>query len=165
MKTGNESSQAFPAMSWYRSADGREVWVPRAETVYTVTEPLEELPLEELTYLSLGTSRSIFQEAFVQDDSWETGRRKKRQLRTAGKQRGFLVRVAGDDQARVVPWFKAACKTLVADGVLSKVEAEEATNAKKLRTISAPSVLKWRQIFDLVSEGLSGKGQPDADIT
>ncbi|CAE7193237.1 unnamed protein product [Symbiodinium sp. CCMP2592] len=117
----------------YRVEASYQVWVPRAETVYTVTEPPQELPLEELTYLSLGTSRSIFQEAFVQDDSWETGRRKKRQLRTAGKQRGFLVRVAGDDQARVVPWFKAACKTLVADGVLSKVEAEEATNAKKLR--------------------------------
>mmetsp|Transcript_163112 Transcript_163112/g.523059 ORF Transcript_163112/g.523059 Transcript_163112/m.523059 type:complete len:652 (+) Transcript_163112:162-2117(+) len=122
-------------MSWYQAADGHEVWVPRNETVYTVIEPSKDLPHEELMYLSMTTNKPVFQELSVEDDSWDIGRNKKRHMKRAGKERGYLLRVETDGQARVIPWFKAACKQLIAQGFCSKIDVAEAVNLKKQKKL------------------------------
>ncbi|CAE8702771.1 unnamed protein product, partial [Polarella glacialis] len=103
--------------------------------VYTVIQPPEELETEELMYLSMTTSKPVFKEFVVDDDSWDIGRNKKRNMHRAGKERGYLVRVEADLHARVVPWFKVACKILVSDEVCSKVDVDEACNVKKQKKL------------------------------
>ena len=118
-------------MSWYQAVDGRNVWVPREETVYTVIRRTDELPLEDLQYVSLAPAKPVFKEHLVNDDSWDIGRNKKRNRRRAGKERGFVLRVESEEHARVVPWFKTACKQLLIGGACRRIDADEAVNLKK----------------------------------
>lgn len=107
------------------------MWVPRDEAVYTIVEPDNDMETQELMYLSMAVSKPVFKEHVQDDDCWDIGRNKKRNMKRAGKQRGFLVRVDPDEHSRVVPWFKAACKHLMAEEVCSKIDADEAANWKK----------------------------------
>eukprot|EP00435_Cladocopium_sp_Y103_P038724 s1042_g10.t1 len=116
-------------MSWFRTPDGTQVWVPREEILYTLRPAPKDLSTKELTYLSLGSSKPVFQEIF-EDETWD-GRKKRHARKAVGKERGYLVRVEMDAQARVVSWFKAALQILVRDQVVSKVDPNEAKNVKR----------------------------------
>merc|ERR1719313_2338850 len=121
-------------MSWYESEDGELVWVGRDETVYTVIPPSDNLETEELIYLSVSTSKAVFKEQLIDDDTWDTGyNKRKMKKKFAGKQRGFLFRIEHDENLRVVEWFRDVCATLQEMGVCSKVDANEAENRKKLK--------------------------------
>lgn len=111
-------------MSWFRTPDGNQVWVPREEILYTFRPAPKDLSTKELTYLSLGSSKPVFQEIF-EDETWD-GRKRRHARKAVGKERGYLVRVEMDAQARVVSWFKAALQILVREQVVSKVDPNEA---------------------------------------
>lgn len=116
-------------MSWFRTPNGNQVWVPREEILYTLRPAPKDLSTKELTYLSLGSSKPVFQEIF-EDETWD-GRKKRHAGRAIGKERGYLVRIEMDAQARVVSWFKAALQILVREQVVSKVDPNEAKNVKR----------------------------------
>mmetsp|Transcript_105695 Transcript_105695/g.340900 ORF Transcript_105695/g.340900 Transcript_105695/m.340900 type:complete len:309 (+) Transcript_105695:117-1043(+) len=119
-------------MSWYVGQDGRKVWVENSETVYTVGEPEEELPLETLTYLAVNSHKPVFQENIINED---TGKKtKKAKEGAAGRQRGFVVRVEQEDKGRVVATFRAAAEKLLASGIVSRYDVDESsTGSKKKR--------------------------------
>mmetsp|Transcript_4558 Transcript_4558/g.10638 ORF Transcript_4558/g.10638 Transcript_4558/m.10638 type:complete len:511 (-) Transcript_4558:116-1648(-) len=120
-------------MSWYVGQDGQQIWIRRDEVVYTVVRPREDLPLETLTYLSVNSKKATFQEHLTDDIDEECkGPKNSRRHRDklAGRQRGFLVRV-DVEQSRVIPCVKEATKRLLDKGVASRIDADEASNAKK----------------------------------
>jgi len=117
-------------MSWYVSFDGRQVWVDSSERVLTFDKPEEELKVVPLTYLASGSSKTVFAEYSVDDDDGKKGKKKERQ---SGKQRGFVVRVAGgsDDRVTVLTPFQATLDRLLSSGVASRVDLEESEGKKR----------------------------------
>mmetsp|Transcript_36192 Transcript_36192/g.115123 ORF Transcript_36192/g.115123 Transcript_36192/m.115123 type:complete len:524 (+) Transcript_36192:136-1707(+) len=122
-------------MSWFVGEDGQQLWVARDETVYTVVEHEGELPLENLTYLSLQTKKSVYHECIYQEDLLAEGKSRvprRQREHHSGRQRGFILRAEEESPlSRVVPWFKATAQKLVDDGEVSRVDADEAANLKK----------------------------------
>jgi len=119
-------------MAWYVGKDGQQRWIQRDESVYTVIQPGDSLPLENLSYLTTSTKKAVFQEHLMEEDPSDAKKRSKRERnRMAGKQRGFVVRVEQEEQLRVVPWFKAASTKLLDCKAVSKIDAEDAVNMKK----------------------------------
>jgi len=119
-------------MSWYVAQDGTQVWVGRDESVYTVIHPSKELQVDELTYLTTSTKKAAYQEHMMDQgiDGKVSGRQR---AKMTGRQRGFIVRVDQEENvlARVVTCFKAAAGKLLESGVVTRIDAEDAANAKK----------------------------------
>lgn len=119
-------------MSWYVSQGGQQVWISRNETVFTVVQPVDLLPTEALSYLTLGSKKAVFQEHVI-DDDFDGKLSKRRRAKMSGRQRGFIVRVEQEDQCRVVDCLKAAAKSLLDTGAVYRIDPDEAVNAKKKR--------------------------------
>lgn len=119
-------------MSWFAGEDGEQIWVDRDSVVYTVDSSVENLPLEHLSYLALTTKKAVYQEAMCDDDLGGS-KSKRNKDKTAGKQRGFIIRTDVEESplTRVVPQFKAAAKKLMDCSVVSRVDADESSNVKK----------------------------------
>jgi hypothetical protein len=119
-------------MSWYVGKDGEHLWIKRDETVYTVIQPEDSLPVESLTYLALNSKKAVYQEHLIGDDAGDVkNNSKRRREKQAGRQRGYIVRIEQEEQVRVVPSIKAATLKLIDDQVVSRVDADEAANSKK----------------------------------
>eukprot|EP00928_Gymnodinium_smaydae_P030159 TRINITY_DN22490_c0_g1_i4.p1 TRINITY_DN22490_c0_g1~~TRINITY_DN22490_c0_g1_i4.p1 ORF type:complete len:695 (+),score=177.50 TRINITY_DN22490_c0_g1_i4:200-2284(+) len=120
-------------MSWYVGKDGQQIWIPRDELVHTVIYPATDLPLENLTYLAVNSKKAVFQEHLVDEDGLDGGTRnsKRRREKTAGRQRGFILRVEHlEEGSRVIPSFKAAASRLLEIGLAWRIDADEAANSK-----------------------------------
>mmetsp|Transcript_30100 Transcript_30100/g.65683 ORF Transcript_30100/g.65683 Transcript_30100/m.65683 type:complete len:312 (+) Transcript_30100:53-988(+) len=118
-------------MSWYVDRNGRKVWIPREETVFTLAEPTEELPMLDLAYLAVETKQAVYQEHLIEEDAGGAKTKKSRE-KAAGRQRGYVVRVEQDDRSRVVPCFQAAVDRLMACDVVSRIDVDDGS-AKKNR--------------------------------
>eukprot|EP00927_Polykrikos_kofoidii_P083548 TRINITY_DN8581_c0_g1_i1.p1 TRINITY_DN8581_c0_g1~~TRINITY_DN8581_c0_g1_i1.p1 ORF type:complete len:858 (+),score=151.88 TRINITY_DN8581_c0_g1_i1:56-2629(+) len=118
-------------MSWYVRKDGQQIWIPRDEAVFTVIAPVEALPLDNLTYLTTISKKSVFQEHLADEEENEKSSRRRKKL--AGRQRGFILRVEHEEQPwqRVVPAFQASAITLLKSGAASRIDVEEAVSSKK----------------------------------
>merc|ERR1719409_198555 len=114
-------------MAWYVGKDGQQIWIPRDDSVYTVIQPGETLPLENLQYLTVNSKKSVFVEHLMDEDILDAKNKSSRQKnRMKGKQRGFVVRVEQEEQLRVVPWFKAASTKLMDCDIVSRIDADDA---------------------------------------
>eukprot|EP00931_Biecheleriopsis_adriatica_P010794 TRINITY_DN111851_c0_g1_i1.p1 TRINITY_DN111851_c0_g1~~TRINITY_DN111851_c0_g1_i1.p1 ORF type:complete len:509 (+),score=106.20 TRINITY_DN111851_c0_g1_i1:51-1577(+) len=117
-------------MSWYAGQDGEQIWIERDALVFTVVPCAEQLPLEHLSYLAVNTKKAVYQEAVCDDD---LGGKSKKKDKSSGRQRGFIIRAEVEESplTRVVPWFKAVARKLLDISVVSRVDADDAVNAKK----------------------------------
>jgi len=119
-------------MAWYVGKDGHQVWIQKDESVYTVIQPEDKLPTEDLSYLVKTSTKAVFQEHLMEEHPLDSRTNSRRQrTKMAGRQRGFIVRVHQEEQLHVVPWFKAAAVKLMNCAVVSRVDTEEAVNAKQ----------------------------------
>eukprot|EP00929_Paragymnodinium_shiwhaense_P029202 TRINITY_DN16795_c0_g1_i1.p1 TRINITY_DN16795_c0_g1~~TRINITY_DN16795_c0_g1_i1.p1 ORF type:complete len:359 (+),score=89.49 TRINITY_DN16795_c0_g1_i1:84-1079(+) len=117
-------------MSWYVDRNGRQVWVDKEETVYTVDEPAEDMPTQALTYLARETKQAVYAEHII-DEEDAKGRKKDP---GAGARRGFVVRVDNaDDRTRVTSLFQATVDKLFDAGVISRVDVDDSGNSKKAK--------------------------------
>lgn len=115
--------------------NGRQVWAERDQMVYTVGDPPgkdETLPLENLAYLSVTSQKAVYAEHSVEDDLGDK-KGKKAKEKSAGRQRGYVVRVDGDSRPRVAAPLQPAVDRLYQDGVVSRVDAEETAGPTKRR--------------------------------
>jgi len=124
-------------MSWYVSQDGEQIWIARDETVYTLVECDEKkLPLENLTYLTVNSRKTVYHEHTCAEDLLADGKsrvpRRKRD-NNSGRERGFILRAEVEETPlqRVVPCFKASAQKLVDDHEVSRVDADDAVNTKR----------------------------------
>lgn len=113
-------------MSWYVGLDGKKVWADRDETVITVGEAPseEELPLENLAYLTSASSKAVYAEHMVDDDLGDK-KNKKAKEKQSGRQRGFVVRLDSDARTRVVAPLQAAADRLIESGTVSRIDLDE----------------------------------------
>lgn len=122
-------------MSWYVGLDGRQMWVERENNVFTVGDAPEEeeLSLHNLAYLATTSAKSVFAEHMIDEDAGGS-KTKKAKERTAGRQRGFVVRLADDGRTRVTADLQAAVDHLVGAGSVTRVDIDD--------SISKPSKKK-----------------------
>jgi hypothetical protein len=118
-------------MSWYIALNGKQVWIDRDELAYTAPEPPDELPVRVLTYLTVTAKQATYQEHAVDDPA--DSRTKKSKDKSAGRQRGFIVRVDNPEVNRVLSCFQAAAARLLDSGVVSRVDIDESANGKEKR--------------------------------
>lgn len=125
-------------MAWYVGKDGQQRWIPKDDSVYTVIQPADKLPIEDLSYLVKTSTKAVFQEHLVDEDldcKRGSGRQK---ARTSGRQRGYVVRVHQEEQLRVVPFFKESTVKLMNCGLVSRVDTDDAVNmAKRKKKVTA----------------------------
>eukprot|EP00929_Paragymnodinium_shiwhaense_P022423 TRINITY_DN1432_c0_g2_i2.p1 TRINITY_DN1432_c0_g2~~TRINITY_DN1432_c0_g2_i2.p1 ORF type:complete len:641 (-),score=161.14 TRINITY_DN1432_c0_g2_i2:183-2105(-) len=120
-------------MSWYVGQDGRQVWIPKDESVYTVICPAEKLPMETLAYLTVSSKKAATQEYICGEEESSRGATSKRQRdKTAGRQRGFILSVKQEDNplSRIMPVFKAAADNVRKSPHVVRLDADEACNSK-----------------------------------
>ncbi|CAK0818055.1 unnamed protein product [Prorocentrum cordatum] len=117
-------------MSWYVDQRGRRVWVEREETVFTIDEPTEEPPTENLTYLASASSKAVYAEHSIDEESGARGKKKDAQ---AGRQRGFVVRMDHDDDglSRVAEDFVPVARDLLKSGAVSRVDVDTSRDGAK----------------------------------
>lgn len=120
-------------MSWYVDQRGRQVWVEREETVFTIDEPPEDWDptTENLTYLASASSKAVYAEHSIDEESASRGSKKKDAQ--AGRQRGFVVRVDHEDDglSRVTSDFQAVANGLLASGAVSRVDVDASREGGK----------------------------------
>lgn len=99
------------------------------ETVYTVTVADGDLTHHTLTYLAVRSKNAVYAEHAVEDDVGDNKKKKKEQ---AGKQRGFIVRLDNDpDECNVISCFQGVARSLIAAGVVSHIDADEAPTERR----------------------------------
>lgn len=118
-------------MSWYVDQRGRQIWVEREETVFTVDEPPEDPPTENLTYMASASSKAVYAEHSIDEESASRGSKKKDAQ--AGRQRGFVVRVDHEDDglSRVASDFQAVATGLLSSGAVSRVDVDASREGGK----------------------------------
>lgn len=116
-------------MSWYVTLQGRQIWVDRDEDVYTVGDPPdEELPLVNLAYLSVGSSKAMYAEHMIDEEGSKRGKAKEKQ---GGRQRGFVVRVDHDTRTKVLASMQGAIDLLMQNGHASRIDIDDAGSDRK----------------------------------
>lgn len=122
-------------MSWYVSIDGRQVWVERDETVYTLgdTPVAKDLPKQELSYLATATKQAIYTEHMVDDDLG--GKRGKAKEKQSGRQRGFVVRMdCVEARTKVNSSAQGIVDRLFDTGTISRLDIDESEKPKSRRS-------------------------------
>jgi len=118
-------------MSWYVDKRGRQLWVEKDELVFTVDDPPEELPVQDLAYLSTEIKQSVYQEHSVDG---EIGRGKKAKEKGAGATRGYVVRVGNqDEKTKVINCFQEVADKLVDTGVVSRIDVDDSGRERKAK--------------------------------
>lgn len=118
-------------MSWYVDQRGRQIWVEREETVFTIDEPPEDPPTENLTYLASASSKAVYAEHCIDEASASRGSKKKDAQ--AGRQRGFVVRMDHEDDglSRVTSDFQAVANGLLSSGAVSRLDVDASREGGK----------------------------------